>query len=331
VPAFGGFTPEFERRLRLDPEALAAELAALRDDTDQHGAVLHDGLKEIYSYELGYRDSPCFFAENDEQERRLSSAKIAYERELIDGWLPAQRGWSAHPDPAQVNDQRQLARALREVAADNLGVDHPLYDYLATEASAQAIRLFLHNEVVRNEVVDDEVALLVGGTQGLLKSAVSINLFDECGRGTLKHFHTYWLRMLLEELGWEALAEYRSRRPWFAGITSNDFMMLLTRPSYRMAAYGYFLITEGWVPPHFEKLLAGKRRTGFGRDGRDIYFTAHVEIDPTHTEELIVAVENQDPAPEPHHCRQILGGVRIAIAGATAQYDRMLDYLRSLD
>jgi hypothetical protein len=312
--------------LNFTPAEQQGELCRLRSESEAHSRFLHQGLGVIYSYVLGYPDSPCHLRNDDELEMRLLRAKVALERELSDWWL--------RPAPVpDCRDQREAARHLQKLAETNVGVNHPLFDYLAARASRRAMEVFLLNDVVRNEVVDDEVALLVCGLQGLLKSVCATNLWDEVGRAKLTNFHTYWLRRLLGgPEGWEQVVRYRRvARQWFAGVTSNVFMMLLTRPALKLAAYGHFLITEGWVPPHFDKILEGMRRTGFNSRDEQIYFEAHVTIDPMHTDELIQGVEHQVPSLSSAESGLIIRGANYAVAGATVQYDRMLSYLQSFD
>lgn len=321
-----GPDPALRRFLAMSGAERKAHLRQLRGSPELHGEAIHSILYPIYSYVLGYPDSPAFRRPDDDLEAEIWSAKLTLERELSDHWFSEMGG-------VESLEQRDAAHFLRDFVVTNPGVGHPLFDYIESEASRRALEVFLLNEVVRNEVVDDEVALLVCGLQGLLKSACAANLWDEVGRGRLEHFHTYWLRRLLGGRdGWDAITTYRSgRRPWFAGITSNVFMMLLSRPSSKLAAYGHFVVTEGWVPPHFDKILAGMRRTGLDSEDRTVYFDAHVTIDPTHTEELVVAVERQTPALSGLEVAEIVRGARLAVAGGKAQYDRMLAYLRAID
>jgi hypothetical protein len=326
VNRFADFGAPLGGFLDLPADAQRAKLHRLRQTPERHGRFLHRSLASVYAYVLGYPDSPCFRRLDDALEGKLQQAKIVLERELLDGWLvPA-----ATPP---FRDRAEAMAHLRGLAGDNPGYHHPLFDYVRAAASRRALELFLWNEVVRNEVVDDEVALLVCGLQGVLKSACATNLWDEVGRGKLKNFHTYWLRRLLGgPAGWERLTRYRRQgRPWYAGVTSNVFMMLLTRPGAKLAALGHFLVTEGWVVPHFQKVLAGMERTGLRTPDRDVYFSAHVLIDPTHTEELLTAVERQVPALSAGEIGQIVGGASLAVAGATAQYDRMLGHLKEVD
>jgi hypothetical protein len=49
---------------------------------------------------------------------------------------------------------------------------------------------FLLLETIRNEVVDDEVAMMIPSLQHSMKQVMSSNLWDECGNGNIDNFHT---------------------------------------------------------------------------------------------------------------------------------------------
>ena len=325
VNKFQGFSGLIKDFLYLDVTQQYEILAKSRDNFEEHGKFIHESLGLIYAYVLGYEDSPCYITTNEELEIKLQQLKIVLERELMNYWL------DIPVIPQQLN-QVEAVDYLNKKILDNSGVYHELFDYIATKASKTSVITFLQNEVIRNEVVDDEVALLVKGLQGLLKKVVASNLWDECGRGKLNDFHTYWLRMLLEELnGWNQLSDYRKlTSPWYAKITSNSFNMLLTRPGYKYMAYGAFLIFESWVHPHFERIIAGLKRVGIDQEDLSIYFTAHLAIDQYHTRELLAGIANQEPRLNQAEVDQILLGSHLAIAAGTAQYGRMLSYLSTL-
>ena len=310
--------------VRLEPAEQRQYLVALRRHPEAHGRFLHTALGSIYSYRLDYRDSPCYQRIDDHIEGRLELAKIALEDELM------AEGLAITPIPRGLN-QDDAAAYLRELARCNAGTVHELYDYLATGASKTALETMLYLEVIRNEVVDDEVALLTVGLQGLMKAVAASNLWDECGHGKPMHFHTYWLRRLLEhEQGWEFLATYSQTAPWYARIASNTFNMLLMRPAYTYHKYGYFLITESWVAPHFTCLLEGLERVGLDHKEITVYFKAHLKIDPRHGTELVDGFAHQRPRLTQVEIDAVLRGAHLAIAAGTAQYDRLLPHLVQL-
>jgi hypothetical protein len=322
VVPFSAFDEEFRLFLDSGLEGQKSFLERLRADPVVHRATVHRMLSPVYAYLFGYPDSPAYHRRDDGLEARLLQSKLVLEAELLDFVME-------RPEIPASRSQEELAAWLRNVTVGNAGVCHRLYDYLAEDAGRQALREFVYHEIVRNEVVDDEVALLATGLQGLPKTAVAINFFDEVGRGRLRHAHTYWLRQYLSaNRDWDGLRKFRARRPWFSGLSSNVFNMLLTRPGMKPAALGYFTVSESWVSPHFNKLLIGMGRVGVTKG--DIYFTAHARLDPFHAEELIVAIEAQRPRLTAEEIRQIHFGAALAVACGVETYDAMLTYLQSI-
>jgi hypothetical protein len=325
VADFRGLPADFVDFLALGAQPQASYLARRREHREEHGELIHRYLDVVSAYIFGYRDSPCYGKLDDDFEARLLRAKLVIERELFEHWL------QSAPVPL-LETQGQAADYLWELAGNNASLGHELFDYVEEHAPSSALRTFLRTEMLRNEVVDDEVALCSAGIQGPMKLALVSNLWDECGRGRLEHFHTYWLRELLHSLDdWVGVRSYRSeQRPWFAQITTNVFNVFLTRPGVRLCAYGWFATNESWVAPHFRKIVAGLRRTGVYSHGAALYFEAHINIDPNHTRELLDALRVQRPQLTPDEVARVLRGAHAAVAATTAQYDRMLAYLKSI-
>ncbi len=327
VHEFDGLPPEFSAFLALDPSAKQAYLTSLRGDYEVHGGFLNKALGIIYAYVYSYKDSPSYLVSSPELEVALQSAKIVLEEELIHAWMPA------NPIP-DLQTQEELVDYLRDFVVSNPGVYHAFWDYIREEASPAAMAEFLRLVLCRNEVVDDECALLVCGLQGNMKKVMTSNLWDECGNGALTRFHTYWLRRMLEQTDdWEALPAYRAnnQKPWSSGILSNVFNVLLTRPGYKLRAYGFFVTTESWVEPHFVRILDGLTRTGLDHEDIAVYFLAHITIDPQHSQELLDALLYQTPRLTPLEVREILHGAHHAMAAALCQYRSVMEYLRSVD
>jgi heme oxygenase-like protein len=325
VPKFDEFDRDLNEFIAASSEEQRAVLRALRGDAEGHGGFLHRHLATIYAHSFGYRDGSFTSNTDDEAEKAQFAAKIVLERELFDHWVS--------PAPQlELTDQFAAADYLDELAAANPGVGHPLFEYLRDEAPREQIERFLQCELIRNEVVDDEVALLVVGLQGMQKAVAAANLWDECGRGKLENFHTFWLRRLLNTNdGWESLYQYRENHPWFAKITSNINAALLTRPARKLMAYGCFLVFESWVEPHFVRILDGMTRVGLLDNDLRIYFVAHVKIDPRHSRELSDGLRLQRPSLTPHQVSDVLYGAHLAASAGKRQFDRMLGYLRSMN
>src|SRR5664280_1225729 len=189
VPDHASIDPDLTEFIDASVDEQRRRLADSRADPEAHGRVLHGYLGSLYADSFGYRDSPV--AADDHAELARFRARLQLERELLEHWVDS----APLPDP---RDQICVADYLDHLAADNPGVNHPLFAYLRDHASRAQMELFLQCELIRNEVVDDEVALLVVGLQGMQKAVAAANLWDECGRGKLANFHTYWLRRLLD-------------------------------------------------------------------------------------------------------------------------------------
>jgi Iron-containing redox enzyme len=106
--------------------------------------------------------------------------------------------------------------------------------------------------------------------------------------------------------------------------------MLLTRPGYKYRAYGHFLVTEGWVAPHFERVVAGLQRVGLRHRAITVYFTAHLRIDPHHTDEMLEGLLYQQPALTQREIDEIILGAHSAASAGVHMYDRMLSHLKSI-
>lgn len=326
VPGFTEIPTEIQGILKMPKDERKKHIIELRSTPDEHSRILHQGLSLISSYLFGYADSPLHGAWDEDLELRFQDLKLTLERELLDYWLPTAEV------PPEIATQQEAAAHLEHLARSNPSLSHPLFPYLRSQATRTSLFLFLRNEVARNEVVDDEVAMMSVGLQGDMKRTVVANLWDECGRGDLQDFHTYWLRRLVERhADWDSLIEYRLIRPWFTQITTNVFNAFLTRPGLRLRAYGWFAVNESWVAPHFEDILVGTARTGLDDEETEVYFRKHVVIDPYHTAELTRALRQQVPALSRAEAREVVRGAHNAIAATGRQYDAMLKYLAEQD
>lgn len=322
VSHHGEFDNGFADFMALNKYRQTEYLASLRKNPSQHSKVLHEYLGIVSGYFFGYEDSPLYLDIDDNFEIDILTAKITLEREAKDYWLQL-------PTSPEIKSIEEAVDHLKAIAADNPSLNHPLFTFLKDKASDHAMRVFLWNEIIRNEIVDDEVAMLSVGTQGWMKVCTVSNLWDEIGHGKLKKFHTYWLRRLLDSLGGlEDFMDYRKNsRPWFTKITTNIFNILLSRPGLKYMKYGWFLTNEGWVEPHFKDIVAGMNRVHFLHDDTQIYFTAHIAIDPVHTEELIEGLRCQVPMLASKELQHIVIGAQMAVAAAKVQYDHVYQYL----
>jgi hypothetical protein len=326
VNLFRGFGDEFKHFLSMSKEDMRQHLGGLRPLNEKHGEFIMRHLGTIYAHWFGYPDGPPITEEVDpDMELELLQAKLVLEQEMLVSMIPYERTIPDHI----TQSTESTVMYLTDFVQRNSGVGHEFYEYVASEMSLAEMNEFLRMEVTRNEIVDDEVALMVPGHQHSMKQVLISNLWDEGGNGKLDGFHTNWLRKLLNATnGWTELYEYRKRKPWFCDITSNSFNTLLTHPGDHFAAYGHFLVTEAWVCPHFRKIVAGMERLGLTDPNIQVYFTAHIDIDPHHAAEMLEGIRNQQPSLPATKLSSIILGSRQAAAAGVAMYDRLLNYFK---
>jgi hypothetical protein len=299
----------------------------LMDVGDLPSSTIHAHLALLYPYWFGYRNSPLYQSSDESTEIQLHGVRIKLEQRLLN--MEPLSLVSVVNGP---HDQRSLARRLRLLVESNRGVSHPFFDYCAADAGLSEMRKVAMNEVCRNEIVDDEVAMMLPGLSGLIKNAIALNLADEMGHGIIRNQHSYWLRQQLsdnDEVETGSFLKYRRTRAWYLNIPSNVFNALLLRPGYRWAAFGYFLITESWVAPHFEKLIQGFERVGYSRQLK--YFTAHEKLDRLHGEELLEALDYQLPKLTEREVTLIEWGAGLAIEAGVQYFDHFLAELRAVE
>ena len=323
VGPFKKFDEEFDKFINSSKSEQEQYLNNLRCNPAAHGKFIQTSLSMIYGYVFGYVDSPCYLRADDELEIRLNIAKIIFEREMINHWLKPK------PIPKGLT-QTEAVDYLKMFIESNDGIYHKFFDFIRDDISRESMIEFLKLESIRNEVVDDEVAYIVIGLQGAMKSAMASNLWDECGNGKGTGFHTYWLRRLLNHLeSYDSLPDYRDNvAPWFSKVTSNSFNSMATRPGYKYRAYGSFLITESWVNAHFKRIIVGMDRTNLSLEDITIYFTAHVKLDPFHTEDMLQSMRKQEPVLTQNEIDEILLGAHTAASAGQLMYDASLIYFQ---
>jgi hypothetical protein len=315
------FEDEFDNFIQISLSEKKKFLLNLRNKNhDTYSKFIQISLSEIYAYSLGYMDSIVYCKANDDLEIKLEETKIILEREMLEFWLKP-------TVPPKGMNQKDATEYLRQYIKQNTGVNHNFFNFIEYSMSKEQFYEFLYFETIRNEVVDDEVALIIIGMQGEMKRTIAENLWDECGNGKIEDFHTYWLRRLLKETNMiDNFKEYRKNVPWFTKITSNSFNMLGTRSAYKYRAYGHFLMTESWVNPHFNAIIKGLNRVGIISEDIQVYFTKHYTLDPFHTEDMLKALEKQIPTLTTEEVYEVLKGAHAAVQAGTTLYDYSINY-----
>ena len=327
VNAFRGFDWEFSNYLVLPPSEQDLFIRNLFDTMPQDAEkTLNRLLGTVSAYLYGYQDSPLHLQVDRDAELAMQRAKLTLEGDLLCVYTPSDN------EIPNIKSQDEFVEYLVGLVQDNPGREHPLFSYIEVDAQKNGLLVFLLNEVIRNEVFDDEMALLTVGLPGKMKAVAAENLWDEVGRGKLHNFHTSWLQDLLDAEGaGEVLRDYRGRpERWHFLISTNLMNAFLTRPGLKYRAYGATIVLESVVEPHFRRIIAGMERVGLRNRATQSYFRNHIAIDPRHTADLIDAVVQQAPTLPLTALREIVIGASSAVKGICRQYDLTLEYLWGL-
>lgn len=305
--------------LNTPSDLILQELEESRAHSEELAKKVMLPLAHLYAHFFDYQDAP------DISSIKEGHAQIIRVKRILEDEMVAHIFKFSPPDTSSFDyDQHQVADYFVKLSLENHSVKHPFFDYIEHEMNAEQMKSFLFLEVIRNEIVDDEVAMLVPGLQHSMKQVVASNLWDECGNGRIDNFHTTWLVQLLSyQDQWDEFMKYRENRPWQSMCTSHSTCSLLTTPGRNYAAYGSFLINESWAASHFDQILKGMDRLGIKDRARRIYFENHYKIDQHHGLELIEGLRQQAPVLSQKQLREVILGAHQAITAGKKMYDAL--------
>ncbi len=150
------------------------------------------------------------------------------------------------------------------------------------------------------------------------------NLWDESGRGNPTLSHVSLFRQLLDVVGVGQAEDNHASQLQVEGHAGyNLFMLTSLNRAHYFKLLGVMAMTELLDPSHYEKLVRGCRRVGFGGAGELGYYEEHVTIDIVHAEgwlaDVIVPVVEQTPAVGD----DIIFGAALRLASCEAYFDAL--------
>ena len=320
--------PEVEQEI-LDRARRVAERAYPADrvsdrSTDRwvdHAArdELHRGL--LACYQMHVRLPHHGMAENQFHPlavRLLAVLEGAWERDLL-----ARARRSAHravgdalTADALPADPGEFAEWFKRAAFTHPLYEHPLYGFLAGEASREQLERFLRLEAAGEAAFDDLVALGQVGTRGEVKIEMGRNYWDELGNGKSHAVHTHLFHKLTDALGIEAPEAHEL--PWqvLNGVNVMLWSCVPRRNAFR--AQGTLGAVELLAPQRCTRLTTGAERVGIPKKAM-VYYAAHAIVDIGHAEGWLDHVVKPQVAQIP--------AARVGIAeGLMARADASLDY-----
>lgn len=159
------------------------------------------------------------------------------------------------------------------------GQQHPVFEWLAEEASLENMCWFLAQEVAGEAGFDDLLAYTQVKLPVRAKLEVARNYWDEMGRGKEKAMHGPLLHHMVVELG---LQPSINTTVWEALALSNTMIGLALTRRYAYHSIGALGVIELTAPARAQKVAEGMRRLGMNHTIR-AYFDLHAVIDVHHS------------------------------------------------
>lgn len=161
VKASRGLSSEIKKLMSDDKMNILDELHRISSSKNKSfEEVLMTLLSEIYSLFFHYKDSPIH-AEGEIDISNVYKVKVVLEKKMKDKLF--------QNDNKLNNDIYESVDVchdfLFELSNCNSGLEHSFFDYVEKEMPRDQWIEFLLMETIRNEVVDDEVAMMIPGLQ----------------------------------------------------------------------------------------------------------------------------------------------------------------------
>jgi hypothetical protein len=309
---------EFENCKSLD-SALDGQVCTIveRAPRDPCAAYeMHSVLNSLYSMRIAARGSV----------QEFSVRLFAIRRRLETAWLHSElEKCSSYDLPVVPTDFRDwfYAQAHHHAAAK-----HPLYEYIANEASLAAFGTFLSNESTVDARFDDLLAMVQLGFTGQPKMEVARNYWDELGCGRPARVHTTMFNRILDFVG--SPRQVDKDLDVTALACGNLLLAFANYRSYAHYAIGALGITEALAPPRFERVLEAGVRLGIA-PGVMEYFKEHVTVDEHHTRQWISNVIEPTLLTIPTALNQICAGVIMRLNTSLAYCNSLLSHLKHGD
>lgn len=193
----------------------------------------------------------------------------------------------------------EFIRWFETLAEHGPGQDHPLFDWLETQADPAELRWFLTQEAAGEAGFDDLVAYAQVKLPMPAKLECARNYWDEMGHGKERAVHGLLLDRMVQELG---LTPSRDDTVWESLALSNTMVGLATTRRYAYHALGALGAIELTAPSRVKKVSAAMKRVGMSAGTRG-YFDLHAALDISHgrawISEVIGTLAADDPSSQP--------------------------------
>lgn len=198
-------------------------------------------------------------------------------------WIEGRREEIADAVAQAPEDEDGFVAWFERLKTEGPGQYDPLFDWLAKDADADAMRWFLTQEAAGEAGFDDLVALAQVKLPAEAKLELARNYWDEMGRGNLGGMHGPMLDAAVRELD---LRPTIDTTVWESLALANTLTALATTRRYAWHAVGALGVVELTAPTRVSRVGDGLKRLGFPPVVRK-YFELHAQLDLKHSDDWI--------------------------------------------
>jgi hypothetical protein len=180
--------------------------------------------------------------------------------------------------PEAIGDADRFAAWFESLVDTGPGQRHPLFQFLADEATMPEMRWFLTQEAAGEAGFDDLLACTQVKLPVRAKLECARNYWDEMGHGKQNAMHGQLLDKMVLELELHPTPE---STVWESLALSNTMLGLAMTRRYTYQSIGALGVIELTAPRRVRQVSVGMRRLGLSGQAR-AYFDLHAALDVSH-------------------------------------------------
>lgn len=228
--------------------------------------------------------------------------------------------------PAEGLDADAFVAWFEQLLLNGPGQQHPLFEWLAQQATMPQMRWFLTQEVAGEAGFDDLVAYTQVKLPAQAKLECARNYWDEMGHGRAKGMHGPMLDNMVQTLDLQPCIE---STVWESLALSNLMLGLATTRRYTYHSLGALGVVELTAPGRVEQVSKGMRRLGLNGQMR-AYFDLHAMLDKSHARQWIEEIFHPLVAQDPACARFLAEGALMRLLSGQRCFERYSRELRAV-
>jgi pyrroloquinoline quinone (PQQ) biosynthesis protein C len=255
-------------------------------------------------------------------------------RTRLESWADRYEAARLPGDIAQDFGPAETLAQIIHIWKTHPSANHPIFDYVRTTASREAVLEYLRSDYLLNIRFYDLVVYSLVGIDERVRFEVAHNLWDEVGQGDTTKTHVQLYRNLLRSEGIEPCTRTLAGHLSWQGLAGYNLMMRhgLHRHRY-FESLGSLAVTELADPEQYVKFVEGCRRVGIGESNPAglAYYEEHISIDVIHGDGWLQNVILPQLESHPESSALVLSGVYQRLNTAKDYWDELLARLQAID